>query len=118
MSPEESVTESQAESDDNSEEEQEATQKKKKIVVRPLSWRNQRFNEYIPRIQNPIQCCWLIGLYSYVSVIKVEMLRGRNSCNIRDSITEIQHFLKCEPDLLNLFLDLQKLCSYYKVINL
>ena len=47
MSPEESVTESEAESDENSEGEQETTTKKKKIVVRPLSWRSQRFNEYI-----------------------------------------------------------------------
>lgn len=48
MSPEESETESEPSNDEESEEEEgETRQKKKKIVVRPLSWRSQRFNDYL-----------------------------------------------------------------------
>ena len=48
MSPEDSITESESSNNEDSEEEHDETrQKKKKIVVRPLSWRSQRFNDYL-----------------------------------------------------------------------
>ena len=48
MSPEESITESESSNNEGSKEEEgETRQKKKKIVVRLLSWRSQRFANYL-----------------------------------------------------------------------